>query len=283
MVFRKHTFDFGYFEQIDSKEKAYWLGFIYAEGGIYKNTLSIKLANIDRYVLDEFKKSIKATYFIKPVKNKEASVIKINSKQLIEQMARLGVIPNKSAKIKWPHIPANLVPAFILGYYDGDGWITCGKEKNWLSWTIGFASISEEFINNLHNYFRDCGFGNGYYVVRKRKNKKPVYQLCYYGEVAKLVLDMLYCVNFSILRKKQLYEQLKSYLYLKYQKKFSIYKGVYFNKKHNKWWSRIQIGGKRFIIGFYDSENKAVVEYNKFIDLHPEIPSYKKNVLKEAI
>ena len=45
----KYTYDHDYFECIDTSDKAYWLGFIYADGGIFVNErlnsceLSIKL------------------------------------------------------------------------------------------------------------------------------------------------------------------------------------------------------------------------------------------------
>lgn len=33
---RRHTLDATYFDQIDTPEKAYWLGFVWADGGLSK-------------------------------------------------------------------------------------------------------------------------------------------------------------------------------------------------------------------------------------------------------
>ena len=56
-----HTFNKDYFEEIDTEEKAYWLGFIYADGSINpsKNGLEISLKYSDKTHLQKFKKSIK--------------------------------------------------------------------------------------------------------------------------------------------------------------------------------------------------------------------------------
>lgn len=285
MGVRKYKFDTEYFKTIDSNEKAYWLGFIYADGNVYKYTLGIKLAGRDLYVLEKFKQDISASYPIRAVKDKDAYVIKIYSKELVSQLYLLGVVANKSDKISWPPIKKEFFQAFILGFYDGDGWINVKydvKNPAWLSWTVGFACCSYRFIKSLKKLLKKYGCGDGYYVIRPSKGKrKTVYQLCYYGHAAKWVLDQIYCVDFNIKRKKDRYEQLSKHLETKVNKKISKYVGVSFDKKYKKWHSRIQHNGKRVLIGFYGSENEAAVAYNKFIDKHC-IPQYRKNKLQKG-
>jgi hypothetical protein len=280
MNIRKYNFDLEYFKAIDSNEKAYWLGFIYADGNVYKYTLGIKLAGCDLSVLEKFKQDISADCPIKSVKNKDAYVIKIHSKELVYQLKLLGVVANKSNKISWPPIRKEFFPAFVLGFYDGDGWISVKRDvKNpaWLSWTVGFASCSQEFVKSLKKLLNEYGCGNGYYVTRPGKGKRnTIYQLCYYGQSAKRVLDQIYCVDFNIKRKRNRYEDFSKYLESKASKKISKYMGVSFDKKYKKWHSRIQHGDKRVLIGFYESELEAAIAYNKFIDEHG-IPKYKKN------
>lgn len=43
MSWRKYYFDFNYFQTIDTSEKAYWLGFMYADGSVRNNTLRVGL------------------------------------------------------------------------------------------------------------------------------------------------------------------------------------------------------------------------------------------------
>lgn len=54
-----------YFSEIDTEEKAYWLGFIYADGYVTGSKLGITIANLDRMHLEKFKKCIGSDYKIK--------------------------------------------------------------------------------------------------------------------------------------------------------------------------------------------------------------------------
>ena len=56
----KYTYNHNYFENIDTKEKAYWLGFIYADGNVNKagSTLRINLQGKDHLHLAKFNKHI---------------------------------------------------------------------------------------------------------------------------------------------------------------------------------------------------------------------------------
>ena len=54
-VNRSHD-EFDYFSEIDIEEKAYWLGFIYADGYVTGSKLGIAIANLDRMHLEKFKK-----------------------------------------------------------------------------------------------------------------------------------------------------------------------------------------------------------------------------------
>ena len=47
-----------YFESIDSDEKAYWLGFLSADGYIHegRNTITLELQESDRFHIEKFKK-----------------------------------------------------------------------------------------------------------------------------------------------------------------------------------------------------------------------------------
>ena len=50
---RKYALNEAFFEIIDSEEKAYWLGFIAADGCVYRRTLSINLNIKDKAHLEK--------------------------------------------------------------------------------------------------------------------------------------------------------------------------------------------------------------------------------------
>lgn len=54
----KLSLDVDYFKIIDSPKKAYWLGFICADGCIYKNGGKLTLMVKDKEICDKFKSDI---------------------------------------------------------------------------------------------------------------------------------------------------------------------------------------------------------------------------------
>lgn len=134
----KHTLNDKYFENIDTEEKAYWLGFIMADGCVYGQGCSyrfqINVASRDREALEKLNKALGSNYEIrdKDVRGSQVSQLKINSTPLCKSLIRHGVIPRKSGKETMPDLPQELASHFIRGYFDGDGCITHGyKKEGW--------------------------------------------------------------------------------------------------------------------------------------------------------
>ena len=138
----KNSFDDTFFEKIDTEEKAYWLGFLYADGYVsarksnfcktiqYK--LTIALAEIEP--LNKFKKCINATHTIKNTnKGKYKSFsLNITSQKLYNQLVKLGCYQNKSLTLKFPteeQVPKELIRHFVRGYFDGDGSVSKTTQK----------------------------------------------------------------------------------------------------------------------------------------------------------
>lgn len=116
-----------FFENIDSKEKAYWLGFLYADGYISKrNETVIALSKKDVEQVENFcnsvganKEKIKARTH--PCESRSVS-IKISSVKFTNYIIKQGCVNAKSKIIKLPDFnDDNLDLAFLSGYYDGDG------------------------------------------------------------------------------------------------------------------------------------------------------------------
>lgn len=130
-----HSLNEDYFEVIDTEHKAYWLGFIMADGTVIKssskvsshNRLKITLSMRDEEHLIEFKKDINSTANIKyyiATDNYKSCYINIDSIKLVSDLIKLNCIPNKTNYTSIPNIPNNLLNHFIRGYFDGDGSIS---------------------------------------------------------------------------------------------------------------------------------------------------------------
>jgi hypothetical protein len=135
---RKHIYahpnlKINYFQNIDSKEKAYWLGFLYADGYVKPDNcaLVLDLSTKDIEHLNKFCETIGANNdkikirihknFIKDVKS---ASIKISNKQFVNNLINLGCTNKKSKTIRWPHTclqNIELSLSFLAGYFDGDG------------------------------------------------------------------------------------------------------------------------------------------------------------------
>ena len=153
---RTYYSDFNYFETIDTEEKAYWLGFIYADGCVYKRNnheklLSIKLCAKDKSHLNKFKIDIKSENPINDgvSNNNNYSDIVIVSDKLCNDLISLGCEPKKTFKLnKLPIINDELLRHFIRGFFDGDGSIC--KTKNNYKTRYNFSIIGMyEFIVQL--------------------------------------------------------------------------------------------------------------------------------------
>ena len=127
-----------YFETIDNEHKAYWIGFLLADGCIIKNnnksdTIKFELNIKDKYIIDEFAKDIETDLIVKDYKygKKHNAQIQIKSNKMSSDLSKYGITYRKTLKINSiPDIPQNLIRHFVRGYFDGDGCAYLYKPKD---------------------------------------------------------------------------------------------------------------------------------------------------------
>ena len=130
-----HTVNRNYFKQIDSENKAYILGFFYADGYNSGTQASFTQLDQDRDILDQINKEldsdINISKKVQKSNNKIIDNLTILSKEMCEDLSKLGAIQNKSLNLKFPDkiIPEKFMRDFIRGYFDGDGCVWNGKRK----------------------------------------------------------------------------------------------------------------------------------------------------------
>lgn len=190
----KYTADYRKFENIDSPEKAYWLGFIAANGCVYvreKNaTIKIDLHEKDEEHLEKFKTFMNSNVNIRHFINdsgfsKDAPSpmcgISFNSKLMAQDFINHGIVPRKSLVLQPPLIDEKYYLPYILGYFDGDGTIykfNQDKEYNigfigsydtisWINQIIGLNATLEQRDKNSQTYYIRCGGTNKPYSILK--------------------------------------------------------------------------------------------------------------------
>lgn len=130
-----HKVNRNYFKQIDSENKAYILGFFYADGYNSGTQASFTQLDQDRDILDQINKEldsdINISKKVQKSNNKIIDNLTISSKEMCEDLSKLGAIQNKSLNLKFPDkiIPEKFMRDFIRGYFDGDGCVWNGKRK----------------------------------------------------------------------------------------------------------------------------------------------------------
>jgi hypothetical protein len=144
---RKNVFNFHVFDTIDTEEKAYWLGFLYADGCVRElgYLLSLQLAKKDRDHIVKFKNFLGDTRdedkCIRHVVYDRGEGFGINDgyayrvycKQIFKSLVKCGCVPRKSLILKFPDesifAKKELIYDFIRGYTDGDGCICEDRER----------------------------------------------------------------------------------------------------------------------------------------------------------
>lgn len=155
----KKKINSNFFNTIDTEEKAYWLGFLTADGYI-KGTGSIELglAEIDKEHIEKFKKTLGSEHKLgkkeTKLNNKIYTSYKISFKDKImtQDLTKYGLTPNKSydAYIPKDLIEEKYIRHYIRGLFDGDGSLYSykqhnGKERNELS----LVTASEVMVKDL--------------------------------------------------------------------------------------------------------------------------------------
>lgn len=217
--YRKYKHDFNFFENIDSEEKAYWLGFMFADGYIvdYSNRygedkFGITLHANDIKTLEDFKKSIKSTNPITDVSSDKTPLRRIimSSQKTVNDLISHGCVKQKSLILKPPiGVPKTLTNHFIRGFFDGDGSIFWNKSeferhKNWNtpSYNISITSTKEmiEWIID------EVGFGN---LKKENRREKTWYYKQDGNKKVKAFCDYIYKdATVFMERKYKLYQDL---------------------------------------------------------------------------
>lgn len=213
-VSKKYYFNESYFKKINTEDKAYFLGFLFADGCNFKKESKVALTS---HIRDEYiiKKLMKCLRLDKPpqYRNKYCR-LQINSPEICKDLENLGCVPRKTFKLKFPKIKKNIRHHFIRGYFDGDGCISYTKGSNRLNFSICSTEI---FLRQIQKIFiQEIGLNK---TKIKTINSNCIKLLRYSGNIN--------CVKI----KDYLYKNSSIYLKRKYDK-FMTYHPCIKNKKY---------------------------------------------------
>lgn len=161
-----YSFNKYYFDDIDNEEKAYWLGFISADGSVIGNEFILELHELDYNHLFLFKNYLNSTHPLKKhvVKNKflklkDESILyryTIRSNYLIDSLSKYNIIPRKTYTLSMPSIREDLIRHYIRGYFDGDGGFYLSYNKYHNTNNLTFELVSNIYIiTDIYNILVD--------------------------------------------------------------------------------------------------------------------------------
>ena len=190
---RKYPVQEDFFDTIDTQEKAYVLGLLYADGynDIDKNAVALGLKEDDKEILDKITKIIQPTkplQFVHVSKKKKTKGFEnsqdqyrlaIANKHISEKLVELGCGKAKTHTLKFPteeQVPKYLQRHFIRGYFDGDGSVSGDKQKQFsIIGTIDFLIPLQETL------IEELGFSKTKLDDRHKERKNNIRSLRYCG------------------------------------------------------------------------------------------------------
>ncbi|MBN1217061.1 MAG: hypothetical protein JXA99_16690 [Candidatus Lokiarchaeota archaeon] len=159
-----------YFKKINSKNKAYWLGILWAE--VYlgeRGELKLELSKNDEILIDRYCKAIGLNpkykkYRTKMTKNELRTYVRITFKNSNVQsdLYTLGYVKSSKKRTRFPNLDnRELDLAFLLGFFDGDG------KEGTNQFHIGSKLILEEIKKrfNIPHKINPDGKGNYYFSL----------------------------------------------------------------------------------------------------------------------
>jgi transposase len=162
-----------FFDVIDNEFKAYFLGWIMADGNISitdgQYSLKIHISLKDKELIDKFLDIISSSNKTSTRGDINPSYyVSLTSVHMCKSLIALGVVPRKSGKETFPNqIPSNLYAHFIRGVFDGDG-ITC-IGKNPRSGFVGSKDMLLRIIDIINTPDRK--------IIQNNKNEDIYYFL----------------------------------------------------------------------------------------------------------
>lgn len=162
---RKYDINKTFFDKIDTEEKAYFLGFLYADGynNTDRNSVNLSLKEDDKEILEKLNNLLQPTKPLQYVRIKATNSsnqwrLVIANKHISKRLIDLGCDKSKTYTLEFPkekQVPKHLVRHFVRGYFDGDGWV--GEKAICIVSTLNFCNSLSEILKeqfNINCYIR---------------------------------------------------------------------------------------------------------------------------------
>lgn len=221
---RKTPINSNYFNEMNSWEKWYILGFLFTDGCNHTRSkdICIELQEEDLYILKKIKDCLnfKGNLHENKQRIKNGKKVKktwglgFRDKQISEKLEELGMVKNKSLILEWPkNIPKEFESAFLLGCFDGDGCVTIFK-RNKKTFGCGFNFIGT--LSMVENFQRVLIENKIVSLTKLYKHSTNTFQMSYSGQLkSNKIREYLYKnATMYLTRKKEKFDYIFKYVAL---------------------------------------------------------------------
>lgn len=183
---RKYNINETFFDVIDTEEKAYFLGFLFADGynNTDRNSVTLSLKEDDKEILEKLNNLLQPNKPLQYVKIKTTNSanqyrLVIANKHISERLVELGCGKAKTHNLIFPteeQVPKHLQRHFVRGYFDGDGSVSGDKQKQFnLVGTINFLLALQQIL------IEELGFSKTKLDQRYKEKVNEIRSLRYCG------------------------------------------------------------------------------------------------------
>jgi hypothetical protein len=187
-----------YFDEIDSSIKAYFLGFIAADGSIFKTknnkvVFSISIQSSDVAILNKLSEELSGSnglvgnIFTRKSGNSTVD-LRFSDEVFTNRLLSLGICFNKTENLDWVDVPEVFMRDFIRGYFDGDGSVYISKDKiygNFVGNKIFLPKLRDYLFDNMVLPTRYAIIDRGNFCsfhFGSKESNESLYNYMYYDE-----------------------------------------------------------------------------------------------------
>lgn len=283
--------NYDFFENINTEQKSYWLGFLLADGTIRPKKrgyrIDVNLAKSDyphlKKLANIFDIEVKfySSYNKRQNKYYYGCNLGFSNKKIWNDLNDKGIIyrktyENNSDKI-FNHIQYKLMRHFIRGYFDGDGTVGWNKKEGLSSCHMAIVSYTKGVLEKTKKYIlkdtgiNDCGICGciSEYILTWGGCRQLDCLFNYLYRDATVFLE----------RKRKRFEKIHQYFLFQQKNKNCKYNGVYLTKNKKPYRARITINGKSNSLGYFSTPEEAAKVWDR-LAMENNFPKYKLNFIR---
>lgn len=209
-----------YFSEINTEDKAYFLGLIMTDGCISTTSatkfVAIELKSYDSYILQKFLDCVGSTRKLTRDKRCDCMTATVSSKKVVADLKKYGCAEHSSLTQQFPkNVPENMMRHFVRGLIDGDGSLgyytvtVKGRVRNNHYKSVRMCSGNYQFLKDMMTYMQNTlGLNLDYNAIQREKENLYSFKYSNKHDVS-IILHWLYDdATIYLTRKKEICDKI---------------------------------------------------------------------------